>query len=125
MAVGRFLRRVVVLAARYDCEAIASSPLSSSHSSFTGEDIVPSASSSFTTSLLTAQHKTTTTITMDRDSLVYKAKLAEQAERFDEMVQDMYVQFCSFRRLPIIILCWLRRYFGGSRSIPIEYWSCY
>jgi len=26
---------------------------------------------------------------MDRDSLVYKAKLAEQAERFDEMVQDM------------------------------------
>ena len=28
---------------------------------------------------------------MDRDSLVYKAKLAEQAERFDEMVQDMYV----------------------------------
>jgi len=23
---------------------------------------------------------------MDRDSLVYKAKLAEQAERFDEMV---------------------------------------
>lgn len=61
---------------------------------------------------------------MDRDSLVYKAKLAEQAERFDEMVQDMYVQFCSFRRLPII-LCWLRRYFGGSRSIPIEYWSCY
>jgi hypothetical protein len=29
---------------------------------------------------------------MDRDSLVYKAKLAEQAERFDEMVQDMYVE---------------------------------
>jgi len=28
---------------------------------------------------------------MDRDALVYKAKLAEQAERFDEMVQDMYV----------------------------------
>lgn len=28
---------------------------------------------------------------MDRESLVYKAKLAEQAERFDEMVQDMYV----------------------------------
>ena len=27
--------------------------------------------------------------TMDRDSLVYKAKLAEQAERFDEMVTDM------------------------------------
>ena len=27
--------------------------------------------------------------TMDRDSLVYKAKLAEQAERFDEMVSDM------------------------------------
>ena len=26
---------------------------------------------------------------MDRDSLVYKAKLAEQAERFDEMVSDM------------------------------------
>lgn len=26
---------------------------------------------------------------MDRDSLVYKAKLAEQAERFDEMVGDM------------------------------------
>lgn len=26
---------------------------------------------------------------MDRDSLVYKAKLAEQAERFDEMVNDM------------------------------------
>ena len=26
---------------------------------------------------------------MDRDSLVYKAKLAEQAERFDEMVEDM------------------------------------
>ena len=26
---------------------------------------------------------------MERDSLVYKAKLAEQAERFDEMVQDM------------------------------------
>mmetsp|Transcript_16957 Transcript_16957/g.46549 ORF Transcript_16957/g.46549 Transcript_16957/m.46549 type:complete len:245 (-) Transcript_16957:2053-2787(-) len=26
---------------------------------------------------------------MDRNSLVYKAKLAEQAERFDEMVQDM------------------------------------
>ena len=26
---------------------------------------------------------------MDRDSLVYKAKLAEQAERFDEMVTDM------------------------------------
>ena len=26
---------------------------------------------------------------MDRESLVYKAKLAEQAERFDEMVQDM------------------------------------
>jgi hypothetical protein len=29
---------------------------------------------------------------MDRDSLVYKAKLAEQAERFDEMVADMYVR---------------------------------
>ncbi|KAK1737614.1 14-3-3 protein [Skeletonema marinoi] len=28
-------------------------------------------------------------IKMDRDSLVYKAKLAEQAERFDEMVADM------------------------------------
>ena len=28
---------------------------------------------------------------MERESLVYKAKLAEQAERFDEMVQDMYV----------------------------------
>jgi len=27
--------------------------------------------------------------TMDRDALVYKAKLAEQAERFDEMVADM------------------------------------
>merc|ERR1712051_555942 len=26
---------------------------------------------------------------MDRDALVYKAKLAEQAERFDEMVMDM------------------------------------
>jgi len=26
---------------------------------------------------------------MDRDSLVYQAKLAEQAERFDEMVQEM------------------------------------
>lgn len=26
---------------------------------------------------------------MDRDQLVYKAKLAEQAERFDEMVSDM------------------------------------
>lgn len=26
---------------------------------------------------------------MDRDTLVYRAKLAEQAERFDEMVQDM------------------------------------
>ena len=26
---------------------------------------------------------------MDRESLVYKAKLAEQAERFDEMVSDM------------------------------------
>ena len=26
---------------------------------------------------------------MDRDALVYKAKLAEQAERFDEMVTDM------------------------------------
>ena len=26
---------------------------------------------------------------MDRESLVYKAKLAEQAERFDEMVEDM------------------------------------
>ena len=26
---------------------------------------------------------------MDRESLVYKAKLAEQAERFDEMVADM------------------------------------
>lgn len=26
---------------------------------------------------------------MDRDSLVYRAKLAEQAERFDEMVHDM------------------------------------
>ncbi len=26
---------------------------------------------------------------MERDSLVYKAKLAEQAERFDEMVADM------------------------------------
>jgi len=26
---------------------------------------------------------------MDRDSLVYRAKLAEQAERFDEMVSDM------------------------------------
>jgi|EP00978_Attheya_sp_CCMP212_P015897 14-3-3 protein epsilon len=26
---------------------------------------------------------------MDRDALVYKAKLAEQAERFDEMVSDM------------------------------------
>jgi 14-3-3 protein epsilon len=26
---------------------------------------------------------------MDRDALVYKAKLAEQAERFDEMVHDM------------------------------------
>jgi 14-3-3 protein epsilon len=29
------------------------------------------------------------TATMERDSLVYKAKLAEQAERFDEMVSDM------------------------------------
>lgn len=28
-------------------------------------------------------------VTMDRESLVYKAKLAEQAERFDEMVSDM------------------------------------
>jgi 14-3-3 protein epsilon len=28
-------------------------------------------------------------IKMERDSLVYKAKLAEQAERFDEMVADM------------------------------------
>jgi 14-3-3 protein epsilon len=28
-------------------------------------------------------------MTTDRDSLVYKAKLAEQAERFDEMVNDM------------------------------------
>ena len=28
-------------------------------------------------------------LTMDRDSLVYRAKLAEQAERFDEMVADM------------------------------------
>jgi len=27
--------------------------------------------------------------TADRESIVYKAKLAEQAERFDEMVQDM------------------------------------
>ena len=26
---------------------------------------------------------------MDREQLVYKAKLAEQAERFDEMVADM------------------------------------
>ena len=26
---------------------------------------------------------------LDRESLVYKAKLAEQAERFDEMVSDM------------------------------------
>jgi 14-3-3 protein epsilon len=26
---------------------------------------------------------------VDRDTLVYKAKLAEQAERFDDMVQDM------------------------------------
>ena len=26
---------------------------------------------------------------MDRDSLVYMAKLAEQAERFDEMVEHM------------------------------------
>jgi 14-3-3 protein epsilon len=26
---------------------------------------------------------------VDRDTLVYKAKLAEQAERFDEMVSDM------------------------------------
>ena len=26
---------------------------------------------------------------MDRDSLVYSAKLAEQAERFDEMVEHM------------------------------------
>ena len=26
---------------------------------------------------------------MDRDTLVYRAKLAEQAERFDEMVSDM------------------------------------
>jgi hypothetical protein len=34
----------------------------------------------------------TSSSTMDRDSLVYKAKLAEQAERFDEMVQDMYVE---------------------------------
>jgi 14-3-3 protein epsilon len=31
----------------------------------------------------------TDNIIMDRDSLVYKAKLAEQAERFDEMVTDM------------------------------------
>ena len=30
---------------------------------------------------------------MEREALVYKAKLAEQAERFDEMVQDMYVCF--------------------------------
>jgi 14-3-3 protein epsilon len=29
------------------------------------------------------------TVKMERDSLVYKAKLAEQAERFDEMVADM------------------------------------
>ena len=29
------------------------------------------------------------TMTTDRDTLVYKAKLAEQAERFDEMVTDM------------------------------------
>jgi 14-3-3 protein epsilon len=28
-------------------------------------------------------------VTLDRDQLVYKAKLAEQAERFDEMVLDM------------------------------------
>ena len=39
------------------------------------------------------QHKThrqlqLSTATMDRDSLVYKAKLAEQAERFDEMVSS-------------------------------------
>jgi hypothetical protein len=33
--------------------------------------------------------KTTPIIKRDRDSLVYKAKLAEQAERFDEMVSDM------------------------------------
>ena len=26
---------------------------------------------------------------MERDSLVYQAKLAEQAERFDEMVEHM------------------------------------
>lgn len=35
------------------------------------------------------QHHLTINMTMDRDSLVYKAKLAEQAERFDEMVSDM------------------------------------
>lgn len=37
----------------------------------------------------TPQQHTNNTLKMDRDSLVYKAKLAEQAERFDEMVSDM------------------------------------
>ena len=31
----------------------------------------------------------TTNTNVDRDTLVYKAKLAEQAERFDEMVSGM------------------------------------
>ncbi|EJK45093.1 hypothetical protein THAOC_36310, partial [Thalassiosira oceanica] len=39
--------------------------------------------------LLNSIHYHSITATMDRDSLVYKAKLAEQAERFDEMVSDM------------------------------------
>ena len=43
---------------------------------------------------------------MDRDSLVYKAKLAEQAERFDEMVQDMYVfLLCSVSKTDIVDGC--------------------
>ena len=37
----------------------------------------------------TPQQHTNNTLKLDRDSLVYKAKLAEQAERFDEMVSDM------------------------------------
>ncbi len=41
----------------------------------------------------TKSKQQTKSIKMDREALVYKAKLAEQAERFDEMVQDMYVCF--------------------------------
>ena len=59
---------------------------------------------------------------MDRDSLVYKAKLAEQAERFDEMVQDMYV-------CPLLVQlkfggCYARWHVAVVSSLCVNIMSC-